>query len=101
MINLDKNSNSDSFITRRFLVFGKVQGVWYRASTKERAELCEVTGYAKNLENGSVEVLLQGKTAHVKNVAVWLEKGSKLSSVDRVLEVDASESFDYTDFKTF
>jgi len=44
-------------IARRCLVSGRVQGVFYRASTRARAESLGVTGHARNLRDGRVEVL--------------------------------------------
>jgi len=47
-------------IARRCLVAGRVQGVFYRASTRARAEALGVTGHARNLPDGRVEVLACG-----------------------------------------
>ena len=49
------------WIARRCLVAGRVQGVFYRASTRARAESLGVTGYARNLADGRVEVLACGE----------------------------------------
>jgi acylphosphatase len=71
-------------IARRCLVSGRVQGVFYRASTRERAEALGVTGHARNLADGRVEVLACGAEAAVDALCRWLWVGSPASSVTDV-----------------
>lgn len=71
-------------IARRCLVSGRVQGVFYRASTRQRAEALGVTGYARNLADGRVEVLACGPEAAVDALCQWLWVGSPASSVANV-----------------
>jgi acylphosphatase len=71
-------------ICQQVLVSGKVQGVWYRQSTKEQALKHGVTGFAKNLSDGRVEVLLCGDEAAVAKVQRWLHDGPELARVDQV-----------------
>ena len=81
-------------ICKRCLVSGKVQGVFYRASTAEQARRLGVTGYAKNLPDGRVEVLACGEEARVKELIGWLWKGppaAKVQGVD-VRDVDAAQA---------
>jgi acylphosphatase len=73
-------------IARRCLVSGRVQGVFYRASTRARAETLGVTGHARNLADGRVEVLACGPDAAVETLCRWLWQGSPASSVS-VVEV--------------
>ena len=68
-------------IARRCLVSGRVQGVFYRASTRARAEVLGVTGHARNLPDGRVEVLACGEPAAVTALCEWLWRGSPASSV--------------------
>ena len=63
-------------------VSGKVQGVWFRAFTKERAEERQVAGWAKNLGDGRVEFKLSGKIADVEAVVDTLKLGPPMSVVD-------------------
>lgn len=74
-------------IARRCLVSGRVQGVFYRASTRARAESLGVTGHARNLRDGRVEVLACGESTAVEALCQWLWQGSPASSVSAV-EVD-------------
>lgn len=74
-------------VARRCLVAGRVQGVFYRASTRARAESLGVTGYARNLPDGRVEVLACGEAAAVDALCQWLWRGSPAASVrDVVIE---------------
>ena len=79
---------------KRCLVSGKVQGVFYRASTAERARALGVTGYAKNLADGRVEVLACGEGAKVKELVDWLWKGPPAAEVQGVdlQEADAAQA---------
>ncbi len=68
----------------RFSVNGKVQCVGFRFHTAQYALKLGVTGYAKNLKNGDVEVLACGGEQDVDALATWLEKGPKTARVDSV-----------------
>ncbi len=71
-------------IARRCYVSGRVQGVFYRASTRQRAEMLGVTGYARNLADGRVEVLACGEPAAVAELCEWLREGPPAASVTEV-----------------
>ncbi|BCB62363.1 MULTISPECIES: acylphosphatase [Halomonadaceae] len=68
----------------RAFVTGKVQGVWYRRATQEQALLRGVTGYAKNLPDGRVEVLMCGQVAAVSELGQWLWQGPQGAQVTHV-----------------
>ena len=76
-------------VCRRCLVSGKVQGVFYRASAAERARALGLTGYAKNLPDGRVEVLACGEEAKVSELIEWLWKGPPAAKVQHVEVQDA------------
>ena len=73
----------------RFIVHGKVQGVWFRASTRDVAVRLGLTGQAHNLANGDVEVLAMGDAEAIATLADWLQQGPPLARVDAVLRSDA------------
>ena len=68
----------------RFIVTGRVQGVFFRASTRDFALQLGVTGYAKNLDDGSVEVLASGSTEALAALFAWLHHGPPTARVARV-----------------
>src|SRR5271170_356658 len=72
-------------VARRFRVSGRVQGVFFRQSTRAEAERLAVTGYARNLPDGSVEVEAHGTALAVEELRRWLHSGPKTARVDRVL----------------
>lgn len=65
----------------RFVVRGKVQGVFFRASTRERALTLGLTGHARNLIDGSVEVVAYGDAAALDQLEVWLHDGPPSAEV--------------------
>ena len=69
---------------RRVLVSGKVQGVFFRASTREVATSLGVSGHALNLPDGRVEVLAVGEHDAVDRLGEWLWQGSPAARVDDV-----------------
>lgn len=71
-------------IARRCFVAGRVQGVFYRASARARAEALGVTGHARNLPDGRVEVLACGAPEAVDALCAWLWDGSPASHVSAV-----------------
>ena len=75
----------------RFLVGGKVQGVWFRASTREQALALGLRGFAKNLDDGRVEVLAVGDAGAIDALAAWLQLGPPLARVDRVERADVAD----------
>ena len=72
------------WIARRCRVSGRVQGVFYRASTRARAQALGVTGHARNLPDGSVEVLACGEPAAVEALCEWLRQGPPAAEVTGV-----------------
>jgi acylphosphatase len=74
----------ESWVARRCLVSGRVQGVFYRASTRTRAESLGVTGYARNLPDGRVEVLACGAGTAVEALCDWLWTGPPAADVHSI-----------------
>lgn len=68
----------------RALVTGKVQGVGYRRATQKQALQANITGYANNLADGRVEVLMCGDSEKVKTLGEWLWQGPANARVTHV-----------------
>lgn len=66
------------------LVSGSVQGVFYRASTLEQAQSLGVTGWVKNLSDGSVEVMGEGSRYALEHLVSWCRQGPPAAEVDDV-----------------
>ncbi len=71
-------------IGRKVLVSGIVQGVGFRYFTCKEASKYHLTGHAKNLYCGDVEVLLFGPRDAVEKMLVWLETGPRTATVDKI-----------------
>ncbi len=80
-------------------VSGKVQGVWFRATTQRQARALGVTGYVRNLDDGSVEILAQGGDQPVQQLIDWAHQGSANAQVAEVLVSDYDGSDLYLDFE--
>jgi tRNA pseudouridine(55) synthase len=65
-------------------VYGRVQGVGYRYFVKEKVQSLDIFGYVKNLEDGTVEVLAQGREENLQKLIEELKKGPFLSRVDKL-----------------
>jgi len=70
------------------LVSGHVQGVFFRASTSERAHELGLSGWARNLPDGRVEVLAAGEDDALEAFREWLDHGPSAARVDRVEEAE-------------
>lgn len=68
----------------RFLVSGRVQGVYFRASARERALALGLAGYARNLADGRVEVVAEGEAGALAQLQRWLHEGPPAARVDSV-----------------
>jgi acylphosphatase len=73
---------------RRFRISGRVQGVFFRASTRDFAQPLGISGHAINLADGSVEVLACGEDGAVERLREWLRHGPPSATVTDVEEFD-------------
>jgi acylphosphatase len=69
---------------RRYVVEGRVQGVWFRAETRREALRLGIDGWVRNRSDGSVEVLAQGSPTQLDRLEAWLAEGPPLASVIHV-----------------
>jgi acylphosphatase len=82
----------------RVSVRGRVQVVWFRGATREQAERLGVVGWARNLPDGSVEVVAQGTPEAVEQLVAWCRQGppgARVASVDVAREATGRELEDF------
>ncbi|MCB2264188.1 MAG: acylphosphatase [Candidatus Thiosymbion ectosymbiont of Robbea hypermnestra] len=72
---------ADKQVCFRCLVAGRVQGVFFRAATREQAQRLGLTGHARNLPDGRVEVLACGEPDAVAQLREWLRGGPPAAQV--------------------
>jgi acylphosphatase len=75
----------------RFIVTGRVQGVFYRASAREQALRLGLAGHAKNRSDGSVEVVACGAADALDALERWLRQGPPEARVETVSREDLPE----------
>ena len=66
------------------MVSGQVQGVFYRDSTRQKAEELGLAGWVKNTPEGRVEALFEGPSDRVREMVRWCEEGPQQASVENV-----------------
>ncbi|MBD3388124.1 MAG: acylphosphatase [Candidatus Altiarchaeales archaeon] len=72
------------------IVRGRVQGVFYRQSTRDKSLATGVSGWVRNLRDGSVEAVFEGDPGSVKEMVSWCRRGPPTSRVEAV-DVDWNE----------
>jgi acylphosphatase len=77
-------------VRARVRVRGRVQGVFFRAETRERARSLGIDGWVTNAPDGSVEAVLEGDRERIDSLVRWLGRGPSLAEVEDV-EVDWEE----------
>ncbi len=82
----------------KFIVKGRVQGVSYRAFVRKHALKLGLTGYAKNLQDGSVEVCATGKPEHINSLLEKCRKGPLLAKVTQLEVIPANHCPDSAQF---
>ncbi len=76
---------------KRVIAHGRVQGVFFRDSTRQRAEAAGVAGWVSNRPDGTVEAVFEGDDDAVGRLVEWMNDGPRSASVDRI-EVDDEEA---------
>jgi acylphosphatase len=68
----------------RVVVSGRVQGVFFRDSTREKAESLSLAGWVKNRSDGTVEAVFEGPSERVREMIEWCESGPSHAEVENV-----------------
>lgn len=79
-------------------VIGTVQGVYYRASTRDAAESRGIDGWVRNLDDGRVEAVFEGPRDDVEAMVEWCHTGSSAATVERV-DAEYDEPQDESGFR--
>ncbi|AGA77872.1 acylphosphatase [Echinicola vietnamensis] len=79
-------------MNKKYKILGKVQGVFFRKSTQEKAQEIGVKGWVKNEPDGSVLTVIQGNEEQVKAMEKWLKHGPPQAEVTALLLL--SEGYD-------
>ena len=85
-------------ITRHYIVTGKVQGVWYRNTTQQIAIDLGLTGWVKNLTDGSVEIVATGQSNRLNKFEAILWQGPEASNV-KDIDINEVDLDHFDDFR--
>ena len=89
-------------VCKQVYVSGKVQGVFYRESTRQQADALKLRGAVRNLRDGRVEVQVAGDEESVASLIKWMKTGPKFAKVSNIEVIDMpSESIDRFDERRF
>lgn len=88
---------SADLIYMRCIIYGKVQGVFFRASTRDQAKKLGILGYARNMPDGCVEVIACGTEKALSELKAWLHVGPRTSTVTSI-DCETISEQQYTDF---
>ena len=80
------------------IISGRVQGVSFRAYTRETAVALKLTGWVRNLHDGSVETVFEGEDKNVESMLAWCRRGPRHAVVS---DVDATEEPYTGEFRDF
>jgi acylphosphatase len=86
-------------IRAKVSIKGRVQGVFYRQSTREKALSLNITGWVRNLPNGDVDALFDGSEQEIANILSWCKQGPKPARVDEVLVSYEESTGEFSTFK--
>jgi len=86
-------------VSLRAVVYGLVQGIFFRAFVSRRARELELTGYVRNLPERMVEVQAEGERDKLEKLIVSLQAGPPGARVEKVITVWSKYTGDYTGFR--
>jgi acylphosphatase len=88
-----------SQIRVRLVIEGRVQGVWFRESTRRQAVSLGVNGWVRNKPERTVEVLAEGPEDAVRKLISWCHRGPSAASVTRVQETEEAWNGEFDSFE--
>lgn len=81
------------------IISGRVQGVFFRARTKAMADSLDLTGWVRNLRDGSVEAVFEGSDEAVEQAVEWCRKGPSRAIVDNISRKEGPYTGEFESFK--
>ena len=90
---------TDAKKTARFIIHGRVQGVFFRDTARQVARRLDIQGSAINLLDGTVEIVAEGTPEAVKKFQSWLMIGPDMATVTKVETVDLESQIEFKDFR--
>ena len=85
-------------VTVHILISGKVQGVYFRSSAKEKADALQILGWVKNRQDGRVEMVAKGHRESIDEFISWCKQGPRGAVVS---DVEVTEEADEIKFERF
>ena len=85
-------------LCRHYVISGRVQGVFFRASTRDQAEDIGVSGWVRNLSDGRVEVVACGEDQQLDRLEVWLRQGPPMAAVSNIKRDNWAEAPGFSGF---
>jgi len=86
-------------IRAHLIIEGRVQGVWFRDSTRTEAIRLGLVGWVKNRFDGSVEVVAEGPREKVEQLTAWCHQGPPAARVTRVHEIKEDSTGEFNSFR--
>jgi len=85
--------------TYKIIVYGHVQGVFYRSSTKEVADTLHITGWVQNNSDGTVEILASGTEETLTELIKWCYNGPPMAQVKSINKTPQPQTIQYETFE--
>lgn len=80
-------------------VSGRVQGVFFRAETQNKAISLNLTGWVRNISDGRVEAVFEGKKDNTKKMIDWCKRGPNFASVINIEVIEEPYTGEFEDFR--
>ena len=80
------------------IISGRVQGVWFRANTRQKAEQLGITGWVRNTKEGNVEAIFEGEENQVNEMIQWCYRGPPLAKIKKVEIINQNTTNNYNEF---
>ncbi len=83
----------------KLIVQGTVQGIFFRQFTKEHADNFKLTGFVRNLDDGNVEIIVEGEAEQIERLVGLVRKGPRHAQIRNVKIEERKWSGDFKEFK--